>query len=219
MILLFLIGDAQKVDISRFKYGNPVLPGEYNVDVYVNGQWFGKRRMVFKALDPNKNAVTCFTGMNLLEYGVKQDVLSKHTTLQKENNSCYKIEEWVENAFYEFDTSRLRVDISIPQVALQKNAQGYVDPSVWDRGINAGFLSYSGSAYKTFNQSNDQSETTNAFMGVTAGLNIAGWQLRHNGQWQWQDTPAENQSKSDYQETSTYLQRAFPKYRGVFNAR
>ncbi|MGN8006861.1 fimbria/pilus outer membrane usher protein [Acinetobacter sp. 22301] len=211
----FLIGDAQKVDISRFKYGNPVLPGEYNVDVYVNGQWFGKRRMVFKALDPNKNAVTCFTGTNLLEYGVKQEILSKHTTLQKENNSCYKIEEWVENAFYEFDTSRLRVDISIPQVALQKNAQGYVDPSVWDRGINAGFLSYSGSAYKTFNQSNDQSETTNAFMGVTAGLNIAGWQLRHNGQWQWQDTPAENQSKSDYQETSTYLQRAFPKYRGV----
>ncbi|MCU7407546.1 fimbria/pilus outer membrane usher protein [Acinetobacter baumannii] len=211
----FLIGDAQKVDISRFKYGNPVLPGEYNVDVYVNGQWFGKRRMIFKALDPNQNAVTCFTGMNLLEYGVKQEILTKHAPLQKENNSCYKIEEWVENAFYEFDTSRLRVDISIPQVALQKNAQGYVDPSVWDRGINAGFLSYSGSAYKTFNQSGDRSETTNAFMGVTAGLNLAGWQLRHNGQWQWQDTPAENQSKSDYQETSTYLQRAFPKYRGV----
>ncbi|MCZ0626406.1 fimbria/pilus outer membrane usher protein [Acinetobacter baumannii] len=211
----FLIGDAQKVDISRFKYGNPVLPGEYNVDVYVNGQWFGKRRMIFKALDPNQNAVTCFTGMNLLEYGVKQEILTKHAPLQKENNSCYKIEEWVENAFYEFDTSRLRVDISIPQVALQKNAQGYVDPSIWDRGINAGFLSYSGSAYKTFNQSGDRSETTNAFMGVTAGLNLAGWQLRHNGQWQWQDTPAENQSKSDYQETSTYLQRAFPKYRGV----
>lgn len=75
---------------------------------------------VFKALDPNKNAVTCFTGNNLLEYGVKQEVLSQHTTLQKENSSCYKIEEWVENAFYEFDTSRLRVDISIPQVALQK---------------------------------------------------------------------------------------------------
>ncbi|HAI56184.1 MAG TPA: fimbrial protein, partial [Acinetobacter nosocomialis] len=119
----FLIGDAKKVDISRFKYGNPVLPGEYNVDVYVNGQWFGKRRMVFKAVDPTQNAVTCFTGINLLEYGVKQEVLTKHAPLQKENNSCYKIEEWVENAFYEFDNSRLRVDISIPQVALQKNAQ------------------------------------------------------------------------------------------------
>ncbi|MGL1831358.1 fimbria/pilus outer membrane usher protein [Acinetobacter soli] len=212
----FLIGDAKKVDISRFKYGNPVLPGEYNVDVYVNGQWFGKRRMVFKALDSTQqNAMTCFTGMNLLEYGVKQEILSKHTPVQKENNTCYKIEDWVENAFYEFDNSRLRVDISIPQVALQKNAQGYVDPSVWDRGINAGFLSYNGSAYKTFTNSNNRSETSNAFMGITAGLNLGGWQLRHNGQWQWQDTPAENQSKSSYEETSTYLQRAFPKYRGV----
>lgn len=212
----FLIGDAKKVDISRFKYGNPVLPGEYNVDVYVNGQWFGKRRMVFKALDSTQqNAMTCFTGMNLLEYGVKQEILSKHGPVQKENNTCYKIEDWVENAFYEFDNSRLRVDISIPQVALQKNAQGYVDPSVWDRGINAGFLSYNGSAYKTFTDSNNRSETSNAFMGITAGLNLGGWQLRHNGQWQWQDTPAENQSKSSYEETSTYLQRAFPKYRGV----
>ncbi len=35
---------------------------------------------------------------------------------------------------------------------MQKNAQGYVDPSVWDRGINAAFLSYNASAYKTFNK-------------------------------------------------------------------
>lgn len=201
----FLIGDAQKVDISRFKYGNPVLPGEYNVDIYVNSQWFGKRRLIFKAVDSNKNAATCFTEKNLIEFGVKQDVLNQRTALQN-GNGCYKIDEWVENAFYDFDTSRLRVDISIPQVALQKNAQGYVDPSVWDRGINAAFLSYSGSAYKTFNQSNGHSETTNAFMGITAGANLADWQLRHNGQWQWQDTPGINQSKSNYQETSTYLQ-------------
>lgn len=57
--------------------------GEYNVDVYVNGQWFGKRRMIFKALDPNQNAVTCFTGMNLLEYGVKQEILTKHAPFKK----------------------------------------------------------------------------------------------------------------------------------------
>lgn len=210
----FLIGDAQKIDISRFKYGNPVLPGEYNVDVYVNGQWFGKRRMMFKAIDPKQNATTCFNTSTLLEYGVKQEILKQTQSIQSAN-SCMKIEEWVDDAFYEFDTSKLRVDISIPQVALQKNAQGYVDPSIWDRGINAGFLSYSGSAYKTFNNNSDNKETTNAFMALTAGANIAGWQLRHNGQWRWQDRPTDNESKSDYQATSTYLQRAFPKYRGV----
>ncbi|MFK8935591.1 fimbria/pilus outer membrane usher protein [Acinetobacter junii] len=210
----FLIGDAQKIDISRFKYGNPVLPGEYNVDVYVNGQWFGKRRMMFKAIDPKQNATTCFNTSTLLEYGVKQEILKQTQPIQSAN-SCMKIEEWIDDSFYEFDTSKLRVDISIPQVALQKNAQGYVDPSIWDRGINAGFLSYSGSAYKTFNNNSDNKETTNAFMALTAGANIAGWQLRHNGQWRWQDRPPDNESKSDYQATSTYLQRAFPKYRGV----
>ncbi len=34
----FLVGNAQKIDIARFKYGNPILPGEYSLDVYVNGQ-------------------------------------------------------------------------------------------------------------------------------------------------------------------------------------
>lgn len=210
----FLMGDAQKIDISRFKYGNPVLPGEYNVDVYVNGQWFGKRRMMFKAVDPRQNAMTCFTPSSLLEYGVKQEILeTKQIALQP--NHCLKIEEWIEDAFYEFDTSKLRVDISIPQVALQKNAQGYVDPSVWDRGIDAGFLSYSGSAYKTFNNDSINKDTTNAFMAITAGANLAGWQLRHNGQWRWQNEPTESEKKSNYESTSTYLQRAFPQYRGV----
>jgi outer membrane usher protein len=48
-------------------------------------------------------------------------------------------------------------------------------------------LSYNGSAYKTFNKSSGQQETTNAFIGLTTGANIGGWQFRHNGQWQWQD--------------------------------
>lgn len=215
---VFLIGDAQKVDISRFKYGNPVLAGEYNVDVYINGNWFGKRRMMFRSSEQDQNAFTCFSASSLLEYGVKQDVLVNRTG-SNTPDACYKIEEWIENAYYDFDTSRLRIDISIPQVALQKNAQGYVDPSIWDRGINAGFLSYSGSAYKTFNRLNDHKESTNAFMAITAGANIAGWQLRHNGQWQWQEGAQSaldsTKNKSNYESTSTYLQRAFPQYRGV----
>ncbi len=72
-----------------------------------------------------------------LEYGVKTEIIHREA-----NNlpTCNDLEKWVNDAFYQFDTSRLRLDISIPQVALQKNAQGYVDPRLWDRGINAAFL-------------------------------------------------------------------------------
>ncbi len=57
----FLVGNAQKIDIGRFKYGNPILPGEYSLDVYINGQWLGKRKFLFKTTNSNENAKTCFT--------------------------------------------------------------------------------------------------------------------------------------------------------------
>ncbi len=50
------MGNAQKIDIGRFKYGNPILPGEYSLDVYINGQWLGKRKFVFKSTRSNENA-------------------------------------------------------------------------------------------------------------------------------------------------------------------
>ncbi|TCM70941.1 outer membrane usher protein [Acinetobacter calcoaceticus] len=210
----FLNGDASEIDLSNYKYANTVIPGEYNVDIYVNDQWFGKRRLMFNATEGKKSATTCFTENTLLEYGVKKKLMLQPSSLQP--GGCYKIEEWVEHAFYEFDSSRLRVDISIPQIALQQNAQGYIDPSVWDRGINAGFLSYSGGAYKTFYQGdmNDQ-DNTHAYMSLNAGLNLAGWQFRHTGHWNWQDNTRAGRSKSKYQSNTNYLQRAFPQYRGT----
>lgn len=113
------------------------MPGEYSLDVYINGQWLGKRRMRFTASAHNTNAGTCFTKAMLLEYGVKANVLSQHDS--NSSLSCKTLASWIDSAFYVFDSSRLRIDISIPQVVLEKNAQGYIDPHLWDRGINAAF--------------------------------------------------------------------------------
>lgn len=206
----FLVGNAQKIDIARFKYGNPILPGEYSLDVYVNGQWLGKRRMQFNALIPNTNAETCFTEAMLLEYGVKADVLSQHDSTS--SLSCKALASWIDNAFYVFDSSRLRIDISIPQVVLEKNAQGYIDPHLWDRGINAAFLTYNATAYRIVNE---QHENTYAFMGTNLGANLASWQFRHNGQWKWQSQPGYQSNNSSYTSTNTYLQKAFPQIHGV----
>ena len=215
----FLMGDAKKIDIDRFKFGNPILPGEYSLDVYVNDNWFGKHRMVFKALDNKENAFTCFTQKNLIEYGVKPEALIQQNEALN-ITPCQKIEQWVEDAYYEFDQSKLRIDISIPQIVMQKNAQGYVDPSIWDRGINAAFLSYNASAFKTFDQMQGHQERTTAFTSINAGANLAGWQFRHNGQWQWRDHDQDNNDaptnkQSSYDAVSTYVQRAFPNYRAV----
>ncbi|WP_291368463.1 MULTISPECIES: fimbria/pilus outer membrane usher protein, partial [unclassified Acinetobacter] len=129
--------------------------------------------------------------------------------------SCLRIEQWIDQASYEFDTSKLRLDISIPQVAIEKNAQGYVDPSVWDRGINAGFLSYNASVYRSTDKLENHQERINAFTSINAGANLGGWQLRHNGQWLWQNHAENQDPSSSYEVINSYVQRAFPKYRGV----
>ncbi|EME3859306.1 fimbrial biogenesis outer membrane usher protein, partial [Acinetobacter baumannii] len=205
----FLVGNAQKIDIGRFKYGNPILPGEYSLDVYINGQWLGKRKFVFKSTRSNENAKTCFTPDMLLEYGVKPEILHHEVS---STFTCNDLDKWVNDAFYQFDTSRLRLDISIPQVALQKNAQGYVDPRLWDRGINAAFFAYNASAYRIVNNNH---ETNHAFMGTNVGLNLYDWQLLHTGQWKWQDHNEIQEKVSSYTSNNTYAQKAFPKLNSV----
>ncbi len=212
---LFLNGNAQNIDVDRFKYSNPVLPGEYNVDIYINDLWSGKRRLIFKAPDQTENALTCFTATDLIKYGVKTELL-KSKTADLNSNQCLKIENWVNDAFYTFDSANLRIDISIPQVAMQKNAQGYVDPSLWDRGINAGFINYNVNAYKSFSDFAGSQDQIQAYSSITAGINLAGWQFRHQGQGQWSESPQNGNAKSSYNAVNSYVQRAFPQYHSLF---
>ena len=209
----FLIGDAKNIDIKRFTYGNAILPGYYNVDVYINGNWFGKHQMVFKNTEDDKSTYTCFSSKQLLEYGIKAELIKERLAINSKN--CQQLDEWVQDSFYEFDTSKLRFDISIPQIAMERNAQGYVDPSVWDRGIDAAFVSYNASTYKTYSKTENSEDNTNAFVSLTTGANIADWQFRHNGQWKWEEETESKDSQSTYDAISTYAQRAFPEYRGV----
>lgn len=206
----FLSGNASSIDISKFKFNNPVLPGEYNLDVYVNGSWQGRKKMVFKADKNEDQASLCFTKKQMAEYGVKAEILN--IPLAASTSDCLPIETWVKGAFYDFNSNDLRLDISIPQISLNTVARDVVDKSLWDRGINAGFLSYNGGAYKVSNRDHNSPDSTSAYISLTTGLNILGWQLRHNGQWSWSDQPG---SGSSYQANNTYLQRAFPQFRGL----
>ncbi|MCU0189352.1 fimbria/pilus outer membrane usher protein, partial [Citrobacter freundii] len=62
---------------------------------------------------------------------------------------------------------------------------------------------------------NEKYESTYAFMGANFGANLASWQFRHNGQWKWQDHTDFQSDNSSYTSTNTYIQKAFPKIRGV----
>ena len=132
----FLVGNAHKIDTKRFAYGNAVLPGVYNVDVYINDNWFGKHAITFKkntndTTDDPTAAHTCFTAKQLLEYGVKTAFIQQKTDIA---HDCRPLETWIESAFYKFDTAKLRFDVSIPQVAIAKAISQRQHPVIFRKG-------------------------------------------------------------------------------------
>ena len=69
----------------------------------------------------------------------------------------------------------------MPQAMLNTVLKGYVDPSRWDQGINAAMVSYNANHYHATNK-RDGSDNDNAYLTLSSGLNLAGWQLRINPQ-------------------------------------
>lgn len=68
------------------------------------------------------------------------------------------------------DLARLRLDISVPQAAMQPEVRGAVDPSQWEEGISALMANYSLSAGRTTNSGQNQtSHNNNLFATVRAG--------------------------------------------------
>ncbi|MEG1679884.1 MAG: FimD/PapC N-terminal domain-containing protein, partial [Stenotrophomonas sp.] len=61
----FLSGSGTKVDLSAFSNGNPMVAGDYRVDIYVNGSWKGRRDLPFRA--NGQGEVGACLGIALLE--------------------------------------------------------------------------------------------------------------------------------------------------------
>ena len=175
----FLMGSANQMDLTLFKTGNPILAGDYNIDLYVNGEWIGKQQLGFKKIEHLGVVEHCFTLKQLVTLQVD---LSKLTAAHK--NKCLTINEWIPEAYSKINVNDLRYDLSIPQAYLQRQARGYVPPEVWDQGINAGFLSYN---LNHLQNNSDQSNQQSTYLTLNTGLNVLGWQLRHNASATWQN--------------------------------
>lgn len=148
------------VDLSRFAKGNPVEPGNYAVDVSVNGKGRGRHDVLFRAVPGSDVAMPCFSLAMLKQFGVDGDKVASRLRQPKPESddgataahepgpeACLALREAIPDATYTFNSADLKIDLTIPQTAMSKTAQGYVDPSRWDEGINVGLLQYNVNGY------------------------------------------------------------------------
>ncbi len=167
------IQSPDKVDLSRFALDNPVEPGIYAVDIYINKFPVLSDDIRFIAQKDERQAHACFTlamldklGLNLAKLNLEQ-----RARFEQDGALCQTLESLWPEASSSFDTSVQRLDLQIPQALLQRNRRGATNPSLWDRGVAAVYANYNLNSY-------EQNGQFSHFLNLNTGANLGRFQLR-----------------------------------------
>lgn len=189
---LFIHGEA--IDVSRFAEGNPVTPGIYPVTVLVNNEGRGKFDITFKSEPGKSGAQPCFTSADLAALGIKSDLALKGETVtkaQQQGASCENLKALIVGSHVTYDSGEFELSIAIPQLNQVKFPRGYIDPTLWDSGVTAGFLDYNTNLYSLYSGSNGygskKSTDYSNNLGLLAGFNLSGWRFRKRLNNTWSD--------------------------------
>lgn len=199
----FMMGGMQGVKTTRFQVAdNKPIPGDYELDVYVNKQWLGKYTLAVK----ENTDETCLTPGQLNQLGIATAGM-KATPADR----CVTLKEALHGGEYAFDIATFRLDLSVPQAFVETHEQGYVSPESWDRGINAVYSAWYVSQYYSDYKSGGHSK--NRYARFNSGVNLLGWQLHSDASYS-----QVNDAKGEWQNNILYLERSLPAILGVFRA-
>lgn len=161
----FMIGGMKDQQVSNIRLeDNQPLPGQYDIDIYVNKQWRGKYEIIVKD-NPQE---TCLSREMIKRLGINTDSFAS-------GKQCLTFKQLIQGGSYTWDIGVFRLDFSVPQAWVEELESGYVPPENWERGINAFYTSYYMSQYYSDYKASGNSKST--YVRFNSGLNLLGWQL------------------------------------------
>lgn len=161
----FMIGGMKDQQVANIRLDdNQPLPGQYDIDIYVNKQWRGKYEIIVKD-NPQE---TCLSREVIKRLGINSDNFAS-------GKQCLTFEQLVQGGSYTWDIGVFRLDFSVPQAWVEELESGYVPPENWERGINAFYTSYYLSQYYSDYKASGNNKST--YVRFNSGLNLLGWQL------------------------------------------
>jgi outer membrane usher protein len=188
-------------DLSSFEQGLELLPGTYQVEVYVNKNHVKKSSLLFEVKQEKTEAVLlpCMSYLELAELGVSKTALDALKI--PADAKCVDFAQ-IPDLSVRFDQQAMIVYFSIPQVFMDKSAKGYIPPEMWDSGLPIAMLNYTFNGsdyhYRNENTSNRQSY----FLGLNGGVNWGEWRFRNQQNWNYN-----NQNGGKWSYINSYLQR------------
>jgi len=200
----------ETVDVARFSRANQVAPGVYNLDILVNGRRLDRIDVRFVGAEGSGGASPCLERSMLENLGVDfskveagdgaagPSAAAAPAAPAADPTACLDIARQVPGAMVDVDFGEQSLSLSVPQKYMRRSARGYVSPERWDYGVNAGFVNYSASTYRTEVAGHSR---TSGYLGLNAGANFNGWRFRNQSSL----TTADGQG-ARYGNIATYVQ-------------
>ncbi|WP_195848308.1 MULTISPECIES: fimbria/pilus outer membrane usher protein [Providencia] len=204
---LGLTSENNAIDLSVFAMKGGVAEGKYTVSVFVNTRSEGGHTLEFRKNADNV-VVPLLTPSQLESWGVNVSGVPGLSDLPADK-PVDNLGKLIPQASVKLDLSRLRLDISIPQIAMRPHYGRYADPSLWEDGIPALLTNYSLSAGRSSMHSGGQTtHDDNLFATLRSGLNAGAWRLRSTITHTYSGGSSTRQSSSNTRFSNTYLSRA-----------
>ncbi|MDX7988022.1 fimbrial biogenesis outer membrane usher protein [Xenorhabdus sp. 12] len=188
-------GLPEDIDLSLFTQDEQQPPGRYWVDIYLNREKVDTGNIDFIIV--NHKLSPRFKVQKLKEMGVNIESLPLLRDLPQDSE-LDDIGQYISAASSSFDFKHQRLDLSIPQAALNRQARDYVPPHLWEQGLTSLMVNYNYSGSMTW-QDSQPGTTKNHFLNVRTGANWDAWRLRNHSTYSSQD--------KKWQHFNTYLQR------------
>ena len=196
---------GENIDLSRFEQGEQ-LPGTYRVEIWLNQKYLRTANVSFVAvhgagLAPELNRHF------IQSLGVRISAFPALVSLPDEN-IINDLGAFIPDASTRLDFDKQKLDISIPQSALNLRARGTVDASDWDQGMTALLFNYSVNGSRNWAKQGDMQDQL--FMNLQSGMNFGPWRLRNYS------TGTKSGGAHQFSSLNTTLSRDVPSLTGQF---
>jgi len=209
--------DRRNIDFSRFSQAGYVMPGQYQLQMMVNGQAiaptpfmvsFSERGDTVVSQEDSSLPQPCLTPEMIDKMGLTADSLKKVAWWQ--DGQCADFSS-LPGVTIRADVSTGNLNINMPQAWLEYSDATWLPPSRWDSGISGLLLDYNLNGNVTKPSQGQQSQSL-SYNGTT-GANLGAWRLRADYQGYLNHTTGSNMgTQSQFDWSRFYMYRAIPRW-------
>lgn len=157
-------------DLLRLNKGELITPGNYSLDIYLNGKFIMKSEVEY--LRKGDNVAPCLSHELLTALGL--NALPAEAT-----SSCYSQDDTVmDGVKRKDDLAQLRMDFTVPQILLKTVPRGSISEASLDAGESMLFLNYIANQYHVKSRLSTAAGMDSSWLNVNGGINLGLWRYR-----------------------------------------